>query len=209
MKTPRKPVLGPCDWCKAENKKRQPTRDHEEGLNGPVYYVCGDCVARRSRRLAEEDDSGDDWPDYDDDDDEREERPLAGCACENPLTVDTVCEACVAYMQEQDAEIERERLAKASAFTVEECVYWLGVAWAEENGYNPHLQEALSAAASREPEQLLKASHVALHWAGRARWEPDETRRDDWIAMALFAWRMCRETIRAIEREKEAMQRWG
>lgn len=31
-------------------------------------------------------------------DDEREEAPLFGCACENPLSVDTVCRSCMEAM---------------------------------------------------------------------------------------------------------------
>lgn len=36
------------------------------------------------------------------DDEERSEAPLFGCACENPLSVDTVCPSCIAYLQEQE-----------------------------------------------------------------------------------------------------------
>jgi hypothetical protein len=54
----------------------------------------------------------DDWDDDEDDryesdpgDDEPEEpTPLFGCACENPLSVDTVCAGCIEWMKEQERE---------------------------------------------------------------------------------------------------------
>jgi hypothetical protein len=51
----------------------------------------------------------DDWEDSYDadggDDDyepEREPMPVFGCACENPLFIDGLCRACIAYLAEQD-----------------------------------------------------------------------------------------------------------
>lgn len=40
---------------------------------------------------------------FDDAQDEVERAPGFGCACENPLTVDTVCEHCIEWMKEQEA----------------------------------------------------------------------------------------------------------
>ena len=37
-------------------------------------------------------------------DDETDEAPMFGCACENPLCVDTVCAGCIAWLEAQDAE---------------------------------------------------------------------------------------------------------
>ncbi|MDB6104096.1 MAG: Uncharacterized protein JWO52_4095 [Gammaproteobacteria bacterium] len=62
---------GECDWCKKTATDLRPARDYDEGMTGPVYQVCGACIARRNERLEEEDES-DDWDDdYDDDYDER------------------------------------------------------------------------------------------------------------------------------------------
>lgn len=47
-------LVGSCDWCKGGNLNLHPTRDYEEGLCGPVYYVCSPCLKRRNDRLAEE-----------------------------------------------------------------------------------------------------------------------------------------------------------
>jgi hypothetical protein len=69
----RKPDLGKCDWCDARDVARVPARDYEEGMNGPVYYVCAACKKRQSDRLdAELSRYGDydyDDRDYDDDPD--------------------------------------------------------------------------------------------------------------------------------------------
>lgn len=70
-----RPDDGPCDWCKEEATDRRATRDYEEGLCGPVYYVCGKCRKHQAEEIAEEarefEDDHYDWePDdpYDDDD---------------------------------------------------------------------------------------------------------------------------------------------
>lgn len=67
-------------------------------------------------------DDDDDWAwnrDFDldplDDDRDREERPLFGCACENPCSVDTVCWACRGEMRRQYMESLREQLAALEA----------------------------------------------------------------------------------------------
>lgn len=43
-----------CDWCKEKADDCRPTRDYEEGMRGPVYYVCGACRKRRDEREEEE-----------------------------------------------------------------------------------------------------------------------------------------------------------
>jgi hypothetical protein len=48
------PNLGRCDWCNADNVSRRPQRDYDEGMNGPVYYVCEPCRTRYVRRLEKE-----------------------------------------------------------------------------------------------------------------------------------------------------------
>jgi len=60
-----------CDWCKKKATDISPTRDYEEGMCGPVYYVCRACRKRRDERIEQEmRDSGyydDCWDDLDDD----------------------------------------------------------------------------------------------------------------------------------------------
>ena len=62
-----------CDWCKEPATDIRPTRDYEEGICGPVYYVCGTCRKRRDERVEQEmRDSGCDDDCWDDDDYETE-----------------------------------------------------------------------------------------------------------------------------------------
>lgn len=63
----RKPTVGKCSWCKADEVELRHTRDYEEGMNGPVYEVCAECIKRRDDRLKAELDSYGDDP-YDDGD---------------------------------------------------------------------------------------------------------------------------------------------
>lgn len=56
----RKPDIGRCDWCKTDDVERRPKRDWEEGMSGPVYYVCDPCRERYDRRTAALDN---DWSD--------------------------------------------------------------------------------------------------------------------------------------------------
>lgn len=58
---------GFCDWCKNEVNNLRPRRDFDEGLYGPVYYICGACAALDNERLRQE--AQDDLTDYDDGDD--------------------------------------------------------------------------------------------------------------------------------------------
>ena len=44
---PPEDTSGNCDWCKRRASSLRPARDHEEGIAGPVYYVCGSCISRR------------------------------------------------------------------------------------------------------------------------------------------------------------------
>jgi hypothetical protein len=62
-----------CDWCKKKASDIRPTRDYEEGMCGPVYYVCAACRKRRDERIAEEDRDYDDFVDDDWDDDDNVE----------------------------------------------------------------------------------------------------------------------------------------
>lgn len=45
---------GRCDWCEAEAPDLRDTRDHEEGVSGRVYRVCGACRRRTDERLRAE-----------------------------------------------------------------------------------------------------------------------------------------------------------
>lgn len=38
---------GTCEWCKTVVEKLRPQRDWEEGMHGPVYYVCKTCADRQ------------------------------------------------------------------------------------------------------------------------------------------------------------------
>lgn len=40
------PEVTDCDWCKAVDVNVYPTRDYDEGLNGPVYMCCKQCIAK-------------------------------------------------------------------------------------------------------------------------------------------------------------------
>lgn len=62
----------PCDYCKVESSDLRPVRDPDEGMCGPVYYVCEECRRKQYARLEEEArefDRGDDYDEYDDGDD--------------------------------------------------------------------------------------------------------------------------------------------
>jgi hypothetical protein len=54
-----------CDWCKEKASDIRPTRDYEEGMHGPVYYVCGLCRKQRDNLIREELTEYDDYDDYD------------------------------------------------------------------------------------------------------------------------------------------------
>lgn len=59
---------GECDWCKAVSDVLRPIRDPDEGMAGPVYYVCAECRLKQSAQLQAEweqwqSERGDfDWP---------------------------------------------------------------------------------------------------------------------------------------------------
>jgi hypothetical protein len=44
---------GFCDWCLARADDLRNRRDWEEGTSGRIYRVCGACVKREAKRLAE------------------------------------------------------------------------------------------------------------------------------------------------------------
>lgn len=45
-----------CEWCNkvTTQKDLRHTRDIDEGSNGPVYEVCGECRARQAEQIVEE-----------------------------------------------------------------------------------------------------------------------------------------------------------
>lgn len=78
--------------------------------------------------------------------------------------------------------------------TVEECVYWMAVADAfAPSNYSP--RTAIFWALVRHPRGLTEWLKIYLGWARHARSESDRL-------AALVAWRLCREAIRAVERER-------
>ncbi len=42
-----------CNWCK-ETAILHPERNWEEGLNGPVYYICDKCSSKQHKDMMEE-----------------------------------------------------------------------------------------------------------------------------------------------------------
>ena len=54
-------ATGTCDWCKSHATDLRNRRDHEEGMSGPVYRVCGACVRSYNEAVLEELDDYDDW----------------------------------------------------------------------------------------------------------------------------------------------------
>lgn len=56
-----------CDWCKKDATDLRDRRDYEEGMNGPVYRVCGACRKRRDDEDAAYLAQFDDFNDSDDD----------------------------------------------------------------------------------------------------------------------------------------------
>ena len=48
-----------CEWCKHEKTGVRDHRDIDEGLAGPVYRVCRDCIADELRELRAELDDDD------------------------------------------------------------------------------------------------------------------------------------------------------
>lgn len=47
-------VSGECDWCHLQADQLSATRDMDEGMCGPVYYVCAECKRKqREQDLAE------------------------------------------------------------------------------------------------------------------------------------------------------------
>ena len=41
-------ISGHCDWCKASYGMLHHNRDVDEGSCGPVYRVCGGCIAKEA-----------------------------------------------------------------------------------------------------------------------------------------------------------------
>ena len=45
---------GACDWCKGFFTGLVARRDYDEGMAGPIYWVCHPCVVKDNERAAEE-----------------------------------------------------------------------------------------------------------------------------------------------------------
>lgn len=45
---------GRCDWCKCDSSRLTNTRDYDEGMYGPVYRVCDECLRNQNEDLREE-----------------------------------------------------------------------------------------------------------------------------------------------------------
>ena len=43
----RSALSGDCDWCHNRVDVLKPTRDLDEGMCGPVYYVCDVCIKKQ------------------------------------------------------------------------------------------------------------------------------------------------------------------
>ena len=78
----RSVLSGQCDWCKTEFDKLFPARNYDEGMCGPVYYVCLSCRKKQqdealkeyNEMQAKRTDLGPEWEDlYDDVTDKLEE----------------------------------------------------------------------------------------------------------------------------------------
>lgn len=54
LNKPDEPIIGDCEWCKATDVEVKPTRDIDEGFNGPVYDVCKGCCQAQIKRLMED-----------------------------------------------------------------------------------------------------------------------------------------------------------
>lgn len=83
MKT-AEPMRGHCDYCKTPDQVLRPRRDYEEGLSGPVYYVCEPCIVKDNARINEEladEGNGDDWSWLDDGDDCEPPEPYDNISC--------------------------------------------------------------------------------------------------------------------------------
>jgi hypothetical protein len=50
----RSALSGDCDWCKKISDVLTPTRDMDEGMCGPVYYVCVDCIKKQREQILKE-----------------------------------------------------------------------------------------------------------------------------------------------------------
>lgn len=59
-------ISGHCDWCKCESDSLRHRRDVDEGMSGPVYRVCGPCIEKENKAIAEEHASYEEHADFDD-----------------------------------------------------------------------------------------------------------------------------------------------
>lgn len=70
----RREELGTCDWCGTSGVRVLNRRDMDEGMSGPIYKVCGDCIARELAALDEELEEGDPYRFAFDEDDSEDTR---------------------------------------------------------------------------------------------------------------------------------------
>src|SRR5271169_5167803 len=47
-------LSGECDWCHVNSDILRPTRDMDEGMAGPVYYICGNCLKKQREDILQE-----------------------------------------------------------------------------------------------------------------------------------------------------------
>jgi len=47
-------MTGSCDWCGKDSTELKPARDYDEGVAGPVYYVCDACLTKQRKHAVEE-----------------------------------------------------------------------------------------------------------------------------------------------------------
>lgn len=50
----RSALSGDCDWCHISKSELKPIRDMDEGMCGPVYYVCAECRRKCQEKVLKE-----------------------------------------------------------------------------------------------------------------------------------------------------------
>lgn len=59
---------GFCEWCKKEATDLRYRRDLDEGMSGPLYKVCGECVRSENEEATRELEESDRYREYGEDD---------------------------------------------------------------------------------------------------------------------------------------------
>lgn len=112
-----------CDWCKTLKTHCAPRRDFEEGMGGPVYNVCRDCVNKENDRINEELEYQDEHygpldDDFDDDfdDDDFDDEPLEDWKVIDTTQIDDggCCKVVAICWSEAEASIAIKNLGKES-----------------------------------------------------------------------------------------------